>query len=297
MSSLITSCPACRTRFKLVPDQLKVSDGWVRCGQCREIFDASSRIEQPLQPVARPVPLLTEQWPDSVMPDVPPPPPTPEPTAPPGPTPVAEQIDEADSGAEQAFTRTEVDIVVDDPGPVDTRALNFVREDEKRHFWRSWPMRAALGCAALVLTLALVAQTLIHQRDWVAAKQPGWRPLLAMLCDFAGCTLSHVKDPHSLLIDSTRFVKLTGDANFEVYRVELVIKNRADHPVASPSLELSLTDHQDRVVVRKVLPPTQYIHNEVLAPQSEQTVSTAVRVSTSQVGTRVSGYRVMLFYP
>lgn len=27
--------------FKVVPDQLRISDGWVRCGQCGEIFDAS----------------------------------------------------------------------------------------------------------------------------------------------------------------------------------------------------------------------------------------------------------------
>ena len=39
--SLITRCPACETLFKVVPDQLRISDGWVRCGQCDEIFDAS----------------------------------------------------------------------------------------------------------------------------------------------------------------------------------------------------------------------------------------------------------------
>ena len=39
--SLITRCPACGTMFKVVTDQLKVSQGWVRCGRCTEIFDAS----------------------------------------------------------------------------------------------------------------------------------------------------------------------------------------------------------------------------------------------------------------
>ena len=27
--------------FKVVPDQLRISEGWVRCGQCDEVFDAS----------------------------------------------------------------------------------------------------------------------------------------------------------------------------------------------------------------------------------------------------------------
>jgi len=39
--SLITSCPACGTMFRVVPDQLKISEGWVRCGHCGEVFDAS----------------------------------------------------------------------------------------------------------------------------------------------------------------------------------------------------------------------------------------------------------------
>ncbi|MDO8720453.1 MAG: DUF3426 domain-containing protein [Polaromonas sp.] len=40
--SLITRCPACGTMFKVVADQLKVSQGWVRCGHCTEVFDASA---------------------------------------------------------------------------------------------------------------------------------------------------------------------------------------------------------------------------------------------------------------
>ena len=44
--SLITRCPACRTMFKVVADQLRISDGWVRCGKCEEIFDASAHMVQ-----------------------------------------------------------------------------------------------------------------------------------------------------------------------------------------------------------------------------------------------------------
>ena len=36
--SLATRCPACGTIFRVVQDQLKVSEGWVRCGQCHEVF-------------------------------------------------------------------------------------------------------------------------------------------------------------------------------------------------------------------------------------------------------------------
>ena len=43
--SLTTRCPACATQFKVVPDQLKLSDGWVRCGHCSDVFDANRYLE------------------------------------------------------------------------------------------------------------------------------------------------------------------------------------------------------------------------------------------------------------
>jgi len=39
--SLVTRCPACATPFKVVKDQLRISDGWVRCGRCSQVFDAT----------------------------------------------------------------------------------------------------------------------------------------------------------------------------------------------------------------------------------------------------------------
>lgn len=38
--SLATRCPACNTVFRVLQDQLRVSEGWVRCGQCQEVFNA-----------------------------------------------------------------------------------------------------------------------------------------------------------------------------------------------------------------------------------------------------------------
>ncbi len=39
--SLAARCPACQTVFRVVPDQLRVSQGWVRCGRCAEVFNAT----------------------------------------------------------------------------------------------------------------------------------------------------------------------------------------------------------------------------------------------------------------
>lgn len=38
--SLATRCTACDTAFRVVQDQLRVSEGWVRCGRCQAVFNA-----------------------------------------------------------------------------------------------------------------------------------------------------------------------------------------------------------------------------------------------------------------
>jgi predicted Zn finger-like uncharacterized protein len=42
--SFVTRCTSCSTLFKVVADQLKISEGWVRCGQCATIFNAQSNL-------------------------------------------------------------------------------------------------------------------------------------------------------------------------------------------------------------------------------------------------------------
>jgi predicted Zn finger-like uncharacterized protein len=90
--SMITGCPACGTMFKVVPDQLKISDGWVRCGHCSEVFDANAQMVPPevlrdggVQPAARDEAPLSDPQPVDAAPaaamDVPGAAATPEPSA------------------------------------------------------------------------------------------------------------------------------------------------------------------------------------------------------------------------
>lgn len=51
--SQFTQCPACGTLFKVIADQLKISQGWVRCGQCREVFDANSQLASAARALAQ----------------------------------------------------------------------------------------------------------------------------------------------------------------------------------------------------------------------------------------------------
>jgi predicted Zn finger-like uncharacterized protein len=85
--NLATRCTSCGTIFRIVEDQLRVSDGWVRCGRCAEVFDARELlfdIEQdpppawpvaysppPAAPVPPPAPIApapSPAWPPAVQP-------------------------------------------------------------------------------------------------------------------------------------------------------------------------------------------------------------------------------------
>lgn len=53
-AKLVTRCPACRTAFRLVADQLRLRQGLVRCGHCETVFDAREHlIEVPAPAAAR----------------------------------------------------------------------------------------------------------------------------------------------------------------------------------------------------------------------------------------------------
>ena len=51
---LAARCPGCKTVFRLVPDQLKLADGWVRCGRCSELFHALDEAVDTAAPAADP---------------------------------------------------------------------------------------------------------------------------------------------------------------------------------------------------------------------------------------------------
>jgi predicted Zn finger-like uncharacterized protein len=121
--SLITSCPACGTMFRVVPDQLKISEGWVRCGHCGEIFDASTHLSDEsvlvepelAQRATRPV-----QAPERPA-EPPPPPPAPAPAAPalpPEPAPSA-RVSASDRSAEPSDFYEHDSQVPLEPSPLD----------------------------------------------------------------------------------------------------------------------------------------------------------------------------------
>lgn len=345
--SLITRCPSCGTMFKVVPDQLRISQGWVRCGHCAEIFDASAHLQdrEPSQspnaatdasmPGGAPVTaasaiaslaqarLLEKNKQEALeqalaeeaalaLAGVPDDPAGGEAADPPLYPPFSLLRSDAEGAgdcvedvnavplagqtAAAAAAPLERSAASPDEDGTDGGAgdVSFVRQARRKAFWRRPGVRALLLLAGLALAALLAAQLAVHERDRLAVRSPALRPVLDALCRPLGCAVGLPRQIESIVIDSSSFNKLRGDA----YRLSFTLKNLAAIPVAMPAMELTLTDSQDQTVVRRVLLPSDLgASSSVLAAASEWSGTIAMGVSANGASSRIAGYRLLAFYP
>lgn len=262
--SMITRCPACQTQFKVVPDQLRISEGWVRCGQCQQVFDAA------LQQVA------------------------PEPA--PATAPVSQTAPLGLSGSPPDFLIEPVPAAPElAPSDVELSAVSFLRAGQPQSsFWRATLLRLILAVLGGALVLGLAAQIVLHERDRIASHQPGLKAALQAMCAPLHCAVAPLRQIESIVIDSATLGKMTGDT----YRLNFVIKNTAAIALALPALELTLTDTLDQPIVRRVFLPAQLgATGDTLAGGAEWPGSLAMTVKAAATSEGVIGYRVLVFYP
>ncbi|HEV8314684.1 MAG TPA: zinc-ribbon and DUF3426 domain-containing protein [Burkholderiaceae bacterium] len=321
--SLATRCTACGTVFRVVRDQLRVSEGWVRCGRCQEVFNALDSLFD-------------------LEREAPPPWPGPAATAA-GPAPAASATaDEAsgaidlerdpllhhestqplstaggDSGAPSesatehstgfadarfpsSFMASELapgggsDTTVvpdeDSAAPAEM-APEFVRRVDAKQRQQSRGARVAWSLAAVLLLLGFATQATYHLRDWIAALWPQAQAPLEAMCAQAGCRIEPLRRIDSVAVESSGLTRVSG---LDAYKLSVVLRNRSGIPVALPSVELALTDPQGQLVARRVLSPAELgTTQRVLQPGAEAPLQVALASSDK----RVLGYTVEIFYP
>lgn len=168
---------------------------------------------------------------------------------------------------------------------------SFLRQSERSARWQHPAMRMALVAGVAVLALALLLQMALLWRDTLAAHLPRTTPALQALCRLAGCSVQPLRRIQQLAVSSSGLNRLEGSS---LYRLQLVLHNRADTAVMMPALDLSLTDPQGQLVARRVLPVTELgVPQAALQPGEELPIK--VLVSTSD--RRVAGYTLEVFYP
>jgi len=344
--SLATRCTSCGTVFRVVQDQLQISEGWVRCGRCDAVFNAL----EGLFDLGRDTPA---EWDDAPVP------PLADAAAPPGPAEVASapapaaaiedkghsssfpstapaalddlladpidahlfrkrgaetdkrpsvKVDERDrlefsdarfdsdlfaenaSGSDAELIESPTTDAADLPLESAYQQPDFIRRAERRARWRSAPMRMALAAASATLLMLLVVQVGHHFRDTAAARWPVARPILAAWCKLADCVLEAPRRIDEVLVDSTALTRAIG---LDAFVLSVTLKSRSTLPLAMPSIDLSLTDGNGRLVARRALAPRDFGGAGVIPPGAEAPLQVMLNAS----GARVAGYTVEIFYP
>ncbi len=325
--SLITRCPACQTSFRVVPDQLRMSEGWARCGQCSEIFDAASSLqddssltgdggdvevsvdvdlspsaeigsavavkaaaESPAQParatqnVAAQEAMALKTALQEIV--------------------AARQNFTDESEPKKSTEPTDSDGAANASSTInrsqqetnDETAPSFLRElrdSPKRSVWHKTWIRTSLVLVSVALSLLLVLQMAVQERDRLATLFPQVKPALEAVCIYLNCTVSTLRQIDSVVVESSSFSKIRNDS----YRLSLAIRNNAPYELAMPALELTLTDAQDQPLLRRVLFGAEVNVNNKLSANSEWNGSVELGMRSSVGGDRVVGYRVLAFYP
>jgi len=321
--SLATRCSACGTVFRVVQDQLKVSEGWVRCGRCNEVFNALEGLfdlerdtppegtPDPL-PVAAPAPAVLS---DSATTDDD----RPSSTADPidrvegqrrgarqgdaGSTPAMrvgerDRLEFPDARFDSESESSQSDAAAPEERPVESidapdaaTAPDFVRQAQRRARWQHPAARGGLAALSVLLLATLVLQGAHHFRDNVAARWPITKPLLSAWCGIAGCTVESPRRIEDMSVESTALTRADGPGTFNL---SVTLRNRGVTINALPAVELSLTDTAERLIARRVLTPRDFA---AASKPVEPGAESALQLVLNTESARVTGYTVEIFYP
>ena len=316
--SLVTTCTACGTSFRITPEQLSAHHGDVRCGQCQHVFNALHQLAEVTPSLPEPSPpdeedtapateksdiapqpleaslsVATEFEPDAVSE-------LPEPQEH---LPNSATVDfEVEPSAEEPAEDTppsQPEIPAAEPtDEADTEALPEpevktweLLEDKPK---RRAPTRLLVPLALLLL-LAALGQSAYFLRTEIASSYPPAKPWLVEACNRLHCTVELPRQADLLSIEDS---DLQDDPDYEgVLVLVSALYNRAPYPQAYPLLELTLTDTFDKAVLRRTFTPQEYLPKDiVLADGIAAGGETHVSLNLSVTGEKPSGYRLYVRY-
>ena len=154
--------------------------------------------------------------------------------------------------------------------------------------------KIALIAGSIALLLLLFAQGVLTFRNALAARYPAAKPALVSSCAVFGCRVELPAQADNLAIETGELTTLGGGA----YSYTTELRNTGTTAQAWPSLELALTDANDKPLVRRVFAPRDYLAaNSALAggiaPRTEHAIKLHFRVDDL----KPSGYHIAVFYP
>lgn len=147
---------------------------------------------------------------------------------------------------------------------------------------------AGLSLLAALLVLALPVHWAWIEREALRARHADLDALLAQKLSLPSRGWRHL-DGLQVSASSLRATPQGG-----AYQLELVVHNRAEHRLAMPWLDLSLSDTKGQAVLRRALDPALLGPSQPLAGGEQRRLQIVFRVDRP---TAVSGYEIGLFHP
>ena len=143
---------------------------------------------------------------------------------------------------------------------------------------------------SLLLVVALVSQLLLHFRTQVVQRWPS----SVSLFELAAVDVPLPRNSEQVAIETS---DLQSDNVRGLFVLQATLRNRASYPQAWPALELSLTDTNDKVVSRRILPASVYLPpaSDPLAFPANGEIAVKLWLEAKDIG--AAGYRLYIFYP
>lgn len=148
----------------------------------------------------------------------------------------------------------------------------------------------------VVMSLTAIVQSIYYLRTPIATLWPVSKPYLIKACELVACKVELPRDINQLAIDDS---DLQEDAEHQaLIHLSSTLINHGQNALEYPLFELSLTDSEDKPILRRAFTASEYLPagSDVSAgiPAGEE-VHIKLNLTTS--GVAVAGYRVFLRYP
>lgn len=147
----------------------------------------------------------------------------------------------------------------------------------------------------LLLLLSAVLQTVYFLRAEISWRYPSSQTYLKLACKKIGCDIALAKQINLLVLDDTDL--LEDEQRLGLMYLSSSIVNQAPFSQAYPTIELILTDIEDRAKYTRQFSPHEYLdHGDDAKLGLAPGQSLKLRLPLANPDQSIAGYRVRLFY-
>lgn len=225
---MYTQCPDCLTIYQLDAETVAKSRGKIRCAHCTTIFDSLRTLSERLPD--EPGGQLRPHTPDIAPPEL------------------SVIVPQAAPSQAVLFSRP--------PTTRGTITPAFVSYTETSRPLRTWPW--VVGSCALLLSFA--AQLAYAKRDWLLNDSFA-RPWLDSACKYFPCQLPLRKDLGQMELLSRDIRPHPSVPNALI--ISATLHNAASFNQEFPSVEITLSDLDEKIIGRRRLQPQDYLNDKV----------------------------------